>query len=94
MGNVNFRFHPYAEIFPLLEGEEFDQLVADIKANGLHEPIAIYQDQILDGRNRYRACIAIGADCCSIPYTGNDPAGYVVSKTFIAATLPPNRNAS
>jgi N6-adenosine-specific RNA methylase IME4/ParB-like chromosome segregation protein Spo0J len=73
------RFHPYAEIFPLLEGEEFAQLVADIKAHGLHEPIVLYQDQILDGRNRYRACIAAGIECGSIPYTGDDPLGYVIS---------------
>jgi hypothetical protein len=73
------RFHPYAEIFPLLEGEEFDQLVADIKAHGLHEPIVVYQDQILDGRNRYRACIAVAIEWQSIPYTGDDPLGYVIS---------------
>jgi hypothetical protein len=25
-------FHPYAETFPLLEGEEFDKLVSSIQA--------------------------------------------------------------
>jgi N6-adenosine-specific RNA methylase IME4 len=76
---AHVKFHAYAEIFPLLEGEEFDQLVADIKAHGLHEPIVLYQDQILDGRNRYRACIAAGIEAQSIPYTGTDPLGYVIS---------------
>jgi ParB-like chromosome segregation protein Spo0J len=85
------KFHPYAEIFPLLEGEEFAQLVADIKANGQHEPVVIYQDQILDGRNRYRACIAAGVDCCSIPYTGSDPVGYVVSKNILRRHLRPEK---
>ena len=53
MGDLTF--HPLAELFPLIEGDNFDELVADIRANGLQEPIVLLEGEILDGRNRYRA---------------------------------------
>jgi hypothetical protein len=52
------KFHPLADLFPLMEGEAFDELVADIKANGLNDEIILYEGVVLDGRNRYRAWIA------------------------------------
>ncbi len=48
-------FHPLANLFPLIEGRDFEELVADVKANRLREPIMMYEGKILDGRNRYRA---------------------------------------
>ena len=72
-------FHPLADIFPLVEGQDLAELVADIAAHGLREPIVVYEDRILDGRNRYRACEAAGVAPTFTVYQGEDPISYVVS---------------
>jgi N6-adenosine-specific RNA methylase IME4 len=76
---TQLEFHPLADIFPLVEGAEFDELVADIREHGLHEPIVVYEEKILDGRNRSRACEAAGIEPNYTVYTGDDPVSYVVS---------------
>jgi hypothetical protein len=84
-------FHPLADLFPLMEGAEFDALVADIRANGLRDGIVLYENKILDGRNRYRACEAAGVSpgfrvAVQSPDQSNiarplitDPTAYVIS---------------
>jgi N6-adenosine-specific RNA methylase IME4 len=75
----NIPFHPLAEIFPLIHGKEFVELKQDIKANGVHEPIVMYQGQILDGRNRFRACQEVGVTPKFVNYAGDSPAAFVIS---------------
>jgi ParB-like chromosome segregation protein Spo0J len=55
-------FHDLANAFPLLEGAEFDELVASIRDRGQLEPIVLFEGKILDGRNRYRACVVAGVE--------------------------------
>ena len=48
--------HPVAAIFPMMQGDDFDELVADIREHGQREAILLHPDgTILDGRNRYQA---------------------------------------
>jgi N6-adenosine-specific RNA methylase IME4 len=79
MSEHRLEFHPLSQIFTLIEGAEFDDLVADIRAHGVHEPIWIYDGQIIDGRNRYRASAVAGVDCPMREYLGDNPAAFVVS---------------
>lgn len=55
-------FHEVASIFPLLMGDELQSLKDDIAQNGLIESIWTYQGKIIDGRNRYVACLAIDVE--------------------------------
>lgn len=76
---MTYEFHPLANIFPLIEGQAFADLVEDVRANGVREPIWMYQHQILDGRNRYRAANEAGIKCELRTYEGDDAVGFVVS---------------
>jgi ParB-like chromosome segregation protein Spo0J len=89
-------FHPLADIFPLMEGEEFDELVGDIKRRGLHEPIVIFEDQVL-GRNRVRACETAGVEPHYKEFKGTEEEArrYVISANILRRHLKPNeRRAS
>ena len=72
-------YHEIANIFPLMEGTELTELSADIKKNGLIDPIWLYENKILDGRNRYRACQEVGVEPRFQSYPGNDPLQQVIS---------------
>ncbi len=85
--------HPFANIFPLLEGEPFDNLVADIKANGLLQAITIHGNMILDGRNRLRACEAAGIEPRFVEYGGGDPLSFVLSQNLHRRHLDESQRA-
>ena len=72
--------HPLAECFPAMSIEEKDDFLADIKANGVREPITTMNGMILDGIHRYRASTVAGVECPSVEYIGDDPAGFVISQ--------------
>ena len=61
--NKTREFHPVANIFPTMNPDEFNDLVSDIEKNGLLESIWLDKDGvIIDGRNRYSACLKAGIE--------------------------------
>ncbi|MCU0690330.1 MAG: ParB N-terminal domain-containing protein [Polyangiaceae bacterium] len=54
--------HPASELFPLMDNVALAALIRDIKANGLQEPIVLWEGKILDGRNRLKACERAGVE--------------------------------
>lgn len=79
--------HPAAELFPLLEGAELDDLAEDIRAHGLREPVWLWEDPdrgtvLLDGRNRWRACEIAAVEVLTRQYRGDDPIGFSISQNL------------
>ena len=72
--------HPAAEIFPSMDGADFDALVADIRENGQREPVIMHDGMILDGRNRWRACLQLGIEAKVEPWDRKGtPQEFVIS---------------
>jgi ParB-like nuclease domain len=91
---ADLKFHKLADLFPLLDRNDLDGLIKDIKENGLIEPIVLYQGEILDGRNRYRACQAIGIEPKTEEFRGTDPFKYVISKNLHRRHLTTTQRAN
>jgi len=71
---MRYPVHPVAELFPLIEGDELDALVEDIRANGLLHPVLVRQGVLLDGRNRVRACETAGVPVIEVEFYGDERA--------------------
>ena len=83
-------FHKAANMFPLMKGAEFTALVDDIKHHDLQNPITVIrpggsipvdEETIVDGRNRYRACLQAKVTPRFVAFEGKaeDIIPYVVS---------------
>lgn len=77
------QYHDYAIMFPPMSEEDMSAMKEDIKINGIHTPIVLHENKILDGRHRYEAAIELGIPEQEIPTTtlsdGVDPLAYALS---------------
>ena len=77
------KFRPEAEIWPIMADEELKLLAADIDANGLQYRISLYQNAILDGRNRWLAITKFGQTIKEPKFEKVEPASpiaFVISR--------------
>lgn len=88
-----YKIHAYAEMFPEMTGEEFDRLCKDIEANGQRTPIDLYNNVILDGRNRYKACLKLGIVPKTRPCFPSDPLDFVLSANLSRRHLTTSQRA-
>src|SRR4051812_23945492 len=81
--------HPLSAVFPAMTDVAFDELRADIAQNGLRQPIIVFEDQILDGWHRYRACRDTGRPPRFEQFDGDEAAAlkFVVSANVMRRHL-------
>ncbi len=73
--------HPLSAAFPPLTADEYQTLVDSITDLGVQNAITIYQGQVLDGWNRYRAAIELDMDCPTRELeSGIDPRSFVLAQ--------------
>ncbi len=78
-----YPFHPACAIFPVMPPDELQELADDIRAHGLREAITLYEDQIVDGRNRLLACLAASIEPHYEPWDGRGTVvEFVISRNL------------
>ena len=73
--------HPLAKMIPVIVTGDLDRLINNIKANGVNEPLVMFQGQVLDGRNRLAVASVLGATVQLTEFNGdyNEAKSYVWS---------------
>lgn len=90
-----YESHPAAKLFPMLENGEMQELVADIRRNGLLHSIVLFDGKILDGRNRYVACGMAKVQPHFEKYSGVcSPTEYVLATNLKRRQLTASQKAT
>ena len=86
--------HPAAELFPMMDEQQFAVLKEDIQKNGLREPVVLdIEGAVVDGRNRLRACDELGIEPKFVNWTGGDTIGFVMSLNMARRHLTESQRA-
>ena len=88
------QLHPACKLFPKLGKAELQELADDIKANGLQNPIVLFEGKILDGRNRDAACKIAGVRPRFEKWKSKgSPVEWVISQNLMRRHLTASQRA-
>lgn len=89
------QFHEIAGVFPMMNEDDYSSLKESIRKEGLLEPIWIYEEKIIDGRNRFKACLENGTPMRFREYEGepNKLIDFVLGLNLSRRHLSPSEKA-
>lgn len=95
MTDKNLKQHPLSSVFPPMSGADFTEPRSDIAANGLCQPIIVYDGAALDGWHRQRACADTGTEPRYENFQGDDDAAckFVVKNNLKTRILNVSQRA-
>lgn len=86
--------HPVADLFPMLAGDDLEELVASIYEQGLLQPVVLdAEGRVLDGRNRLTACERLDVIPEVLVYDGEDPDAYALTVNLARRHLSKGQRA-
>ena len=87
--------HYLSAIFPDMQPAEYTALCNSIREHGQVHPIIVFQGQVLDGWQRYRALSELGIDPRIEPFFGDetDAFAYVVAVNVCRSNPTPDQLA-
>lgn len=77
-------WHEYLRVWPEVFGRDFAELVDDVRANGVREPIIMQGNIVLDGRARYLAAREALVEYSVQEYAGDDPLRDIIAWNMAA----------
>lgn len=94
MSAPKLELHPLCTLFPRMVGADFEALKADIAQHGVRQPIVTHAGLILDGGNRYRACIELGVEPRIEEFEGDGIVAFVLSANLHRRHMTPGQQAA
>lgn len=84
---ANYKIHPLAQKVPEMTPNEYRHLKESLQQTGQTAPIVIYQEEIIDGRHRLKACLELGFIPWIKEYDGDKPVAQYILSTNIRRNL-------